>query len=92
VGAAGDGPGAEGMNPPPANLLEGHALFHSDAEYFNWIRNGKPGTAMPAFSETLTDEQIWSTIHYLRTLQQQEAEGVAPDVSPELSGNSTPVP
>jgi copper transport protein len=76
-GAAGDGPAAQGMTPPPANLLEGHALFHSDAEFFNWIRNRKPGTAMPAFSDSLTDDEIWSTIHYLRELQGQHAHPMA---------------
>jgi copper transport protein len=93
VGAAGDGPAGADLNPPPANLLEGHALFHSDAEFFNWIRNGKPGTAMPAFSETLTDEQIWSTIHYLRTLQQDQAAGlIEPEATPLASASPDPVP
>ena len=55
VGAAGDGPEAEGMNPPPANLLEGHAIYHFDAEFFNWISDGKPRTDMPGFSQSLTE-------------------------------------
>jgi mono/diheme cytochrome c family protein len=93
VGGAGDGPAGQGMTPPPANLLEGHALYHADAEFFNWIRNGKPGTAMPAFSESLTDEEIWSTIHYIRELQADHAESIAneaPNATP--GGGATPVP
>ena len=92
VGASGDGPAGGEMNPPPANLLEGHALFHSVAEFFNWIRNGKPGTAMPAFSEELTDEQIWSVIHYLRSLQQQQGEDLAVQATPVDASASTAVP
>jgi copper transport protein len=88
VGGAGDGPSASGMSPPPANLLMGHAIYHADAEFFNWIRNGKPGTAMPAFTESLTEEQIWSTIHYIRSLQQDFAESVATPVVP----GATPIP
>jgi putative copper export protein/methionine-rich copper-binding protein CopC/mono/diheme cytochrome c family protein len=88
AGGAGDGPFGQGMEPPPANLLEGHALFHSDAEFFNWIRNGKPGTGMPAFSDSLTDDEIWSTIHYLRELQGEHAHG---DATPE-NHEATPTP
>jgi copper transport protein len=92
-GAAGDGPAAQGMVPPPANLLEGHALYHADAEFFNWIRNGKPGTAMPGFSNELTDEEIWSTIHYIRELQAQHAEaaGTPTPVATPTKG-ATPIP
>jgi copper transport protein len=92
-GAAGDGPAAQGMVPPPANLLEGHALYHADAEFFNWIRNGKPGTAMPGFSDTLTDEEIWSTIHYIRELQAQHAEAAGtPTPAPAPTKGATPIP
>jgi copper transport protein len=87
VTGAGDGPGGANLSPPPANLLVGHAIYHADAEFFNWIRNGKPGTAMPAFSGTLTDEQIWSSINYIRSLQQKTAEATAAVETP-----ASPVP
>lgn len=93
VGGAGDGPSASGMAPPPANLLEGHALYHADAEFFNWIRNGKPGTAMPGFSAGLTDEEIWSTIHFIRELQSEHAEASqnpAPVASPVVAATPNP--
>jgi copper transport protein len=92
VGAAGDGPAAQGMVPPPANLLEGHALYHADAEFFNWIRNGKPGTAMPGFSDALTDEEIWSTIHYIRELQQEHAESINTTPAATPTEGATPIP
>ena len=91
--AAGDGPAAAGQSPPPANLLEGHALYHADAEFFNWIRNGKPGTDMPAFSGNLTDEEIWSTVHYIRELQAEHAESIAePGAAATPTGGATPIP
>ena len=89
VGGAGDGPAGINLDPPPANLLVGHALYHYDAEFFNWIRNGKPGTAMPAFSGTLTDNEIWSTILYVRQLQQNEQNNLA---SPTAAPAGTPSP
>jgi mono/diheme cytochrome c family protein len=77
-GAAGqgDGPGAENMAPPPADFTAAHAAVHSDAELFDWIQNGKDGTAMPAFGD-LTDEQIWDLINYIQVEFQEKpmAEG-----------------
>jgi mono/diheme cytochrome c family protein len=77
-GAAGqgDGPGAENMAPPPADFTAPHAAVHSDAELFDWIQNGKDGTAMPAFGD-LTDEQIWDLINYIQVEFQEKpmAEG-----------------
>ncbi len=65
VDGLGDGPSAGGMAPPPANFTAPHAAAHSDAELFDWIQNGKPGTEMPAFGD-LTDEQIWDLINYIQ--------------------------
>ncbi len=72
----GDGPDAANMAPPPADFTAPHAAVHSDAELYDWIRNGKPGTAMPAFGD-LTDEQIWDLINYIQVELQEEpmAEG-----------------
>ena len=92
VGGAGDGPAAQGMVPPPANLLEGHSLYHADAEFFNWIRNGKPGTAMPGFSSSLSDEEIWSTIHYIRQLQQEHADSLNATPAATPAEGATPIP
>ncbi|MER3436559.1 MAG: hypothetical protein C4346_02425, partial [Chloroflexota bacterium] len=70
----GDGPGAAGIDPPyppPADFTTGHARAHYDGEFFNWIKFGKPPTAMPGFAGRLTDEDIWHVINYLRWLQRQ---------------------
>ncbi len=65
VTGEGDGPNAGGMAPPPADFTAPHAAAHSDAEFYDWIRNGKPGTAMPAFA-TLSDEEIWDLINFIQ--------------------------
>src|SRR5262249_42484711 len=66
----GDGPAANGMNPPPANLPyhQATAAGHPDGQIFEWISKGFPGSAMPAFEGTLTEEQRWDVINYIRTL------------------------
>jgi len=40
----------------------------TDKEIVDTIKNGKKGTAMPAFADKLSDEQINSLVTYLRSL------------------------
>ncbi len=67
VTGQGDGPDAAGLQPPPLNL-QVHVPLHPDRDIFSFIANGVPGTAMPVFSEVLTDEQMWHLVNYLRSL------------------------
>jgi mono/diheme cytochrome c family protein len=69
VSGRGDGPLAASFVPPAADFTAGHTLAHLDGEFFNWIKGGKPPTAMPAFGDQLTDEQIWDVVNYLRDIQ-----------------------
>jgi copper transport protein len=71
VAGRGDGPLAQTFNPPAADFTSPHAFLHVDAEFFNWIKEGKPGTAMPAFIDKLTDNDIWDVINYIRASQAQ---------------------
>ena len=67
-GVNGNGLGimAQGLNPPPRNFKCKETMNQvSDGQLFWIIRNGSPGTGMPAF-KYLKDEQIWQIIHYLR--------------------------
>jgi cbb3-type cytochrome c oxidase subunit III len=41
----------------------------TDEEITKIIKNGKPGTAMPAFKDSLSDDQIKSLVTYLRSLK-----------------------
>ncbi|MFL5803186.1 MAG: c-type cytochrome [Roseiflexaceae bacterium] len=72
-GAAGrgDGPTAVGLNPRPADFTQ-HMVpgKHTDGQVFLWIKDGFPGTAMPAWSTRLSEEQIWQLVTYLRTFGQ----------------------
>jgi copper transport protein len=65
-GGRGDGPAARTLPGLPADFTQQHFALHTDLEVFGWIKNGKPGTVMPAFGEQLDDEQIWQVITYIR--------------------------
>ena len=43
----------------------------TDKEIVDTIKNGKKGTAMPAFADKLSDEQIQSLVTYIRSLKQK---------------------
>jgi len=67
-GVTGNGLGimAQGLNPPPRNFNCKETMKEiSDGQLFWIIRNGSPGTGMPAFKD-LEDKKIWQIIHYLR--------------------------
>jgi mono/diheme cytochrome c family protein len=55
---------------PPALVGPGsHLAHHTDGDLHYVIGNGLPG-GMPAWKGTLTDDQIWHVINYLRSLQE----------------------
>ena len=65
----GDGPAGTGLLPLPADLVI-HVPLHGDADLFRFIREGIPNTAMVPQRENLTEEQIWHTVNYIRTLDE----------------------
>jgi|CXWL01.1.fsa_nt_gi copper transport protein len=64
----GDGPQAASLNPRPADIRQ-HLPLHIDAQFFAFITNGVGGTAMPAWREAFSDEEIWNLVNYLRTFE-----------------------
>lgn len=62
----GDGPAAAGLNPKPADLRVHLAAGHTDAQLFDWVSNGYPGSAMPAFRNELSDENRWNVLNFMR--------------------------
>ena len=69
-GLIGNGMGmtAPGLNPPPRNFACTETMKKiSDGQMFWIIKNGSPGTGMPAY-KSLKDQYIWQVILYLRTL------------------------
>jgi mono/diheme cytochrome c family protein len=64
----GDGPAAQALVPQPANLAELQTRIGDD--YLFWrIRTGKEGTAMVAWKDVLTVDQIWQLVSFIRTLK-----------------------
>ena len=73
-GAAGKGDGPVGLtlNPRPANLsVHAKPGIHTDGQLYEWITNGYPHSAMPAFEQRLSDIDRWNLVNYIRTLSQQ---------------------
>lgn len=79
----GNGPEAEGFFPRPASFINLLTTIQPKESYLFWrIKEGGPGlpkgwrpwgSAMPAWKEELTDEEIWKIILYI-----YEAVGKAP--------------
>ena len=67
-GPTGNGMGmmAQGLSPMPRNFTCSETMKEiSDGQMFWIIRNGSPGTGMPAF-KFLSDDEIWKLILYIR--------------------------
>jgi mono/diheme cytochrome c family protein len=65
----GDGPGAAGMDPAPADLHEGHVQGLTDGALFYIISHGRPDTPMPAWEDVLDEDERWHVVNFLRTFQ-----------------------
>jgi mono/diheme cytochrome c family protein len=65
----GDGPAGQSLEPKPKNLAKIQAVAGDDFLFWR-IREGKPGTSMVAWKGILTDEQIWQTVSFIRTLKE----------------------
>jgi mono/diheme cytochrome c family protein len=69
----GDGPVGLTLNPRPADLTV-HTVVgvHTDGQLFEWISGGFPGSAMPAFGQSLSETDRWNLVNYIRTLRQAQ--------------------
>ena len=65
-----DGKGTLGIKlvPPPADLTSLTVQSRLDGTLFRGIHEGKPNTAMGAWKHSLSDEEIWDVLAYVRTL------------------------
>jgi copper transport protein len=61
----GDGPAAADLNPQPTDFRL-HMPNHTDPDFFNFIADGYPGSAMPEFRDAFSDEDIWNLVNFLR--------------------------
>ena len=70
-GAKGDGKGEPDFEstPPARNFTCKETMSKiKDGQLFWVIKNGSPKTSMPGFKGTLSDDDIWSLVAYIRTL------------------------
>ena len=63
----GDGPSAGGLEKFPGDLTDSQRISaQNDGELFWKISEGK--TPMPTMKKTLTEEERWQVVHYIRSL------------------------
>jgi cytochrome c oxidase cbb3-type subunit 3 len=79
-GAAGDGSGLAGA----ANFTDQEFMANEDpAGFFAKIVEGVEGTAMAAWGETLTEDEIWALVNYVWTFAYEYPEAaLAPEPEP----------
>jgi mono/diheme cytochrome c family protein len=63
----GDGPASATLKPPPADLRVHMAAGHTDGQLFYWVSYGFPNTAMPAWQSSLSEDERWDVINFIRT-------------------------
>jgi mono/diheme cytochrome c family protein len=66
----GEGPNATALEKKPPNFSRPYYKQYSDEFWFYRVSEGVPGTRMPRWIETLTEEQRWYLVAYLKTLPQ----------------------
>jgi len=71
-----DGKGTLGMKfvLPPADLTSPAVQNRLDGTLFRRIHEGKPNTAMGAWKYSLSDEEIWDVLAYVRVLGVEQRE------------------
>lgn len=67
----GDGPASKGMSPAPADVTAAIRMPIASDAFLDWTisEGGVPvQSAMPPFKTTLSNDEIWKVVLYLRTL------------------------
>jgi len=75
-GIDGKGEGQMKFTPPVADLTSAAVQQKLDARLFKSVHDGKPDTAMGAWREALSDDEIWNALAYVRTLTPEGADGL----------------
>ena len=70
-GIDGKGAGQMKFTPPAADLTSPAVQGKLDARLFKSVHDGKSNTAMGAWREALSDDEIWDVLAYVRTLAPQ---------------------
>ena len=75
-GIDGKGDGPMKFTPPVADLTSPAVQGKLDARLFKSVHDGKKNTAMGAWREALTDDEIWDVLAYVRTLAPEQSGGM----------------
>lgn len=85
-------PKADGVYPAPPHDASGHTWHHGDGLLFQIIREGGASldlagfqSGMPAFGDTLSDDEIQAVLAYLKSLwppEEREAQRLASQTDP----------
>jgi cytochrome c553 len=94
--AAGNGPGARDLHPPPRDLTAGAFRFRTTpsgapprpADLERTIRRGLPGSAMPAFDGLLSDAEIAELVAYIGSLSEPPPEPIVVPTIPPATPDS----
>lgn len=70
-----------GIPAAPPHNAEGHTWHHPDAQLTDWILNGKPFTAMPAFGDRLNEADANRILTYIKTWWTDEQRAEQSEVS-----------
>lgn len=65
----GDGPAGKALSPPAGDFTSEASKKKSEGDMLRVIREGKPGTAMVGWSNTLSEEDIRNVLAYVLTLR-----------------------
>jgi putative copper resistance protein D len=80
----GDGPGGAGLPRLPADLTAPHTARHTAGDLFWWITHGIRSAGMPAFGDSLAEEERWDLINFLRALSAgEQARALGPVARPD---------
>lgn len=83
AGGLGDGPDAGALPKPPADLSAPHTALHTSGDIFWWLTHGMPEGGMPGFAGTLSRQDRWDIINFLRAFSQGfEARVLSPRIMP----------
>jgi copper resistance protein D len=89
----GNGLLAETLSTTPTDLLtEPHTARHTVGNFFHWVSHGVPGTGMPGFSSSLSDEDLWDVVNFLHALSRGfDARLLGSMIIPETPAIAAPV-
>ena len=66
IDGRGDGPQAAQLSPQPSDFRL-HTPLHTDPQFYAFIANGYPASAMPQFKTAFSEADIWNLVNYLRS-------------------------